>query len=649
MRRFSKIVMYTMLLVLLAVVAADAQVIKTKNDLDKKSLKVYQKAISEGRKKRYDKSMKLYNKVLKKHPEFIDGQLRLAGMLHNIKDYEGSAVAFEKAIAMAPEYEPRMYYSLGIVHRDMKNYELSARNFQFYIDRSDDTKRVARATDLRDRMAFAHEATTNPVPFDPIKVESGVSSEYSEYAPVVTMEGDRMIFTRRIAQQEDFYIAEIKDGEFTRVVPIEGLNTPQNEGIHTISADGRTMIFTACDRRKVGIGSCDLYYAHLDKEYWTIPSNMGNVVNSINWDSQPSLSADGKTLFFSSNRQDGHGGNDLWYTTRTDTTGWTLPVVMPDHINTKGNEESPFIHPDGHTLYFRSDTHVGMGGYDIFYSRYVDSTDTWSKPTNIGYPINTEGDEGALSVSLDGKRAFFASDMAYLNDKSNANLDIYSFELYELARPMLTTFVKATIRDRETELPIRGDYTIEVLSQDLDAITGKADANGSFITSLPTDRSYALFVEADGYVYYSENFNLEGIQDAIDPFRLDIYLSKVKPVEPDPVAKATPIVLKNIFFESGSADLTGSSDFELDKLASNLRDNPTLKIEIHGHTDNVGSEIDNQKLSDARAKSVAEALIQRGIAGTRVSSKGFGESKPIASNDTEEGRSTNRRTEFIIK
>lgn len=638
-----------MLAVMLSVGAAEAQNIKTKTDLDKSALKHYKNAISEGRKKNYDKSLSLYDKVLKKHPEFVDAQLRKAGMLHNMGQLEASAIGFEAAIAMAPEYDPQMYYSLAIVHRDLKQYDLASRNFQFYIDRAEAGDRRVRAMDLRDRSAFAHEATTHPVPFEPQVVSGGVQSEYSEYAPVVTMEGDRLIFTRRIGHQEDFYVGEIIDGQVTRVVPVDGLNTPQNEGIHTISADGRTMIFTACDRRATGIGSCDLYYAHLDADYWTIPSNMGKVVNSISWDSQPSLSADGKTLFFSSGRQDGYGGNDIWMTTRTDTSGWASPELMPKSINTSGNEESPYIHPDGHTLYFRSDKRIGMGGFDIFYSRYVDSLNIWTEAKNIGYPINTEGDEGAMSVSLDGKTAYFASDMLYLDDKANANLDIFSFVLYPEARPMLTTFVKAKITDKDSKEPLSARYEINVLADDDTEITGKADEKGYFIASLPTNRSYALFVTAPGYIHHSENFDLNGVNDALDPYVLDIELTKTE-VRTDAVqTKSEPTVLNNIFFDSGNAVLKSASDYEIQILAKMLVSNPSMKIEIRGHTDNVGMEADNLVLSTLRAKAVANVLIGKGIQPDRVTSIGYGETQPIADNETEEGRRKNRRTEFVLR
>jgi outer membrane protein OmpA-like peptidoglycan-associated protein len=645
-----KIIICLCLAIIVASSDVMAQTIKSRSDLDKKSLKYYKDAMSEGRRKNYEKSLELYEKVLKKHPDFMDAQLRKAGMLHNMGRYEDSAIAFEQAIAMAPEYDPQMYFSLAMVNGDLDRFDIAARNFQFFIDRTDNEAKKLRAIDLRDRSLFAHNAMAHPVPFNPQLLTGGINSPHSEYVPLMNIEGNQMVFTRRIGGQEDFYIAQYDGEQFFDVEEMYGLNTPQNEGVHTISADGKTIIFTACDRRKTGMGSCDLYYSHLESDGWSIASNMGKVINSISWDAQPSLSADGKKLFFSSNRQDGIGGNDIWLSTRTDTSGWTAPMPLSEEINTSGNEESPFIHPDGHTLYFRSNKHIGMGGYDIFFSRYIDSTRTWTPAKNIGYPINTEGSEGALSVSLDGKKAYFASDMAYLEDKANANLDIYSFDLYHDARPLPTTFVKATITDILTGERLIANYSIEPLQKDLNKISGISDRTGSFITSLPTNMDYAFFVEKEGYILYSGNFSLEGIQDVSDPFVLQIRLTPI-PVIEDSITKVEyePIILNNIFFESGSAILRSESDIEISRLAENLKKNKNLKIEIHGHTDNVGSEEDNLQLSEDRARSVMMALIAKGILPTRISSKGFGESKPIDTNETEAGRKNNRRTEFVVQ
>lgn len=637
-----------LLLLFLSNVAA--QSIKTRSDLDKKSLKTFKEAITEGRNKKYEKSLDLFDKVLTKHPEFIECQLRKAGMLHNLKKYELSAVEFEKAIQMDPEYDPQMYFSLAIVNRDLDRFDVAAKYFQMFIDRTKSAKKKERAIDYRDRSLFAHHAIANPVPFNPKLLEGGVNSNSSESVPLMNMEGTELVFTRRVNGQEDFYIAYFENGKVVEVKEMEGLNTPDNEGVHTLSADGNILIFTACHRRMTGLGSCDLYYSIKDDGKWSIPSNMGKVINSISWDGQPTLSSDGKKLFFSSKRQGGYGGSDIMLSTRTDTSGWTIPVFLPDVINTSGDEESPFIHPDGHTLYFRSNRHIGMGDFDLFYTRFIDSTETWTTPVNLGYPINTEGDEGALSVSLDGKKAYYTSDMAYINDKSKSNLDIYSFDLYHDARPMPTTFVKAVVSDAETGKPLKASYTIEPLKKKLRPISGYANKYGSFITSLPTNFDYAFFVEKEGYILYSGNFSLEGIQDITDPFILEIKMQQIPTSVDEKIgSEINPIKLNNIFFKTGSASLLPESDFEISRLAENLKLNKGVQIEIHGHTDNIGTEQDNMQLSEERAKSVRQALIDKGILPSRISSKGFGELRPVDTNETEEGRKNNRRTEFVVK
>lgn len=616
-------------------------------DLHWKFKNKYDEAIKEGRKNNFKKSIKNFQKVIDKYPNFIDAKLKLAGMYYNAKEFDKSVAIFKEVIEMAPHYDPLIYYSLAIVYNDTKDYENAAKYFDEFVRLFPEEPLVERATNFRNVARFRDKALKNPVPFTPVKLKGGVNTKYSEYMPAMNIEGDKMIFTRRVGGQEDFYIAKFEEDEFVEVTAIDALNTPQNEGVHTVSADGKTLIFTACDRRKTGLGSCDLYYTRLDKDNWHIPRNMGKVINTIWWDAQPSLSADGHKLYFSSNRKYGHGGNDIWVSTRTDTSGWTPPIPLPTEVNSEGNDESPFIHPDGHTLYFRSNGRPGMGDYDIYYSRYIDSTDTWTEAKNIGHPINTEGSEGALAVSLDGKTAYFASDMAYLEGNERPNLDIYSFPLYEDARPWPTTFVKAKIVDADSGLPLEAGFSIESLEKEMADNKGVSDEDGTFIISLPTNLSYALFIEKEGYALHSENFKVRGINSSNDPYVLQVALQKISsdPKESDP----KPIVLNNIFFASGSSELLATSDREISRLANNLKDNPTLKIEIHGHTDNVGSEEDNLILSTERAKAVENALIEKGISKNRISSNGFGETSPIASNDTEEGRQKNRRTEFIIK
>jgi outer membrane protein OmpA-like peptidoglycan-associated protein len=405
------------------------------------------------------------------------------------------------------------------------------------------------------------------------------------------------------------------------------------------------MVFTACDRRDV-FGSCDLYYSMLMDDKWTIPVNMGHKVNSAAWDSQPALSADGRTLIFSSRRLGTKGGADLWTTWRDEKDAWVTPVNLGPEINSSGDDESPFLHPDGQTLYFRSDGHPGMGSFDIFYSRKNEFTDTWQKPENIGYPINTEGEEGAFVVSLDGKTAYFASDTDFSTGKSKGNLDIYYFHLYEEARPKPSGFIKGFVTDAISGLPLKVKVTIKDLTSGKNNFVLNTDKDGYFISGISVGKNYACIIQHKDYQYYAENINLTLVDILHHPYLLKIALLPVTKIKE--VTENEPVVLQNIFFRSGSAELLAESGAEIDLLYTLLIENPELNIKITGYTDNVGQDEDNKLLSEQRAAAVAHALIAKGIDSKRINSEGKGELFPIDTNDTEAGRQKNRRTEFVI-
>jgi outer membrane protein OmpA-like peptidoglycan-associated protein len=364
--------------------------------------------------------------------------------------------------------------------------------------------------------------------------------------------------------------------------------------------------------------------------------NMGATVNSSSWDSQPSVSSDGNTLYFTSDRSGGKGKKDIWKTTKNDKGEWTTPVNLGDTINTHNDEMAPFIHPDDQTLYFTSNGHQGMGGYDIFYSR-KDSSGNWETPINIGYPINTSDDESCLIVNANGDLAYFSSD----RPGGKGSMDIYSFPLYEKARPKRVTYLKGTVYDKVTKNKLEAKFEL------VDLATGKIytesfsdKVTGEFLVCLPTEKDYALNVSKDSYLFYSENFTLTGIHSNSDPFLKDIPLQ--------PIKKDEIVILKNIFFDTDKFDLKTESTAELEKLYDLLVKNPKLKIEISGHTDNVGDDKYNQVLSENRAKAVYDYLVLKGIAKERLTYKGYGETKPIETNDTEAGRAINRRTEFKV-
>ena len=375
---------------------------------------------------------------------------------------------------------------------------------------------------------------------------------------------------------------------------------------------------------------------------WSKPANLGETINTRHWESQPSLSANGRKLYFTSKRPGGLGGADLYYSVRQQDGTWGRPRNLGPEINTPMSEESPFIHPDGRTLYFRSEGYDGFGSFDIYTSRLTGNK--WSTPTHLGHPINTSGEDGALVVNLNGTKGFLASNI-YKEEKLD-HLDIYEFDLPEPFRPLPMTFIKGRILDEQTKLPLRAEILITYLDSSDFKTVCRANYNGEFLAAVPVGQATSITVGARDYMFYSDHVNFQEVRYSSDPYAINIGLSKIK----DEVEKEEhqPVVLNNIFFQSGSATLLASSDNEISILYNLLKSQPSIKIEIIGHTDDVGNDNDNLILSEQRAQAVKDAVVTKGINSDRIQVSGQGENQPIASNETEEGKATNRRTEFII-
>ena len=368
---------------------------------------------------------------------------------------------------------------------------------------------------------------------------------------------------------------------------------------------------------------------------WTEPININSPVNTSAWEAQPSISSDGKTLYFVSNREGGNGQKDLWMSNLQSDGNWTKPINLGDKINSAGEEQSPFIHPDNKTLYFASNGLTGMGGFDLF--KTIRNEDgSWSEPVNLGYPINTTFDEIGLIVNAEGNRAFYSSDRL-----SNKGRDIFEFELYQEARPNPVSYIKGKVFDARSKKMLKANF--ELISLETNEIIMQAESDkktGEFIVCIPTDSDYALNVSKDGYMFYSDNFELKGVHEITDPYLKDIALNPIKLGE--------KIILRNIFFATDSFTLEAKSKVELSKLVEFLSNNPNLKIELSRQTVNVDTSEYNLQLSENRAKSVYYYLIENQIQKERLSFKGYGESQPINSNEIEAGRSENRRTEIKI-
>ncbi len=639
-------------------ILAVAQNYTTEQTASKRQQKLYREAEQLAFRQNYQEALKNLDKLLSKDPAFIDA-LILRGQIA----YDQNALAkarqdFDQTLNLDADYNDIVRYMLGITEWKLDKFTEAIAHLEAYLATNPDNSfRKTNAQRYLNNARFAAKAIQNPVPFEPKSLGDGINTEQPEILPTLTADESMLFYTTLINGQQDILMSVKKNGVWQPGILLKGVSSPRgDEASPSISANGKVLVFTACGR-KDGYGSCDLYYSEVRNGQWTAPKNMGSTINTKSWESQPSISSDGRFLFFASERGGGKGAKDLWVSIRAGNGEWTTPQNLGATVNTSADEQAPFIHADGRTLYFMSKGHPGMGEFDL-YRTTLQEDGTFTSPENLGYPINSKANEGALSVSLDGQTAYFDSDRNLLQSEGNVTnndiqgTDLYSFELYPAMRPQPVTYVRASVTNAETNR-ILSEAEVEFI----DLATGEVyrssltDWDGEFLTVLPVGKNYALNVRKPGFVFHSENFALRESYNAADAFELEIALqpipetvAEVETVEP----KSKPVILKNIFFETASAQLRPESRTELESLQNLLDENPQLRIQINGHTDNVGSEIDNQQLSEARAEAVYQFLVENGIVAERLRFKGFGESQPIASNDTPEGRQRNRRTEFVV-
>ena len=642
-------ILSTILLSCLAMMAF-AQDYTERKDITKKEVKKLREAINSGRSNGTDKAIKVFDKLLKKYPDFVEIYLRKGSIHYQKKEYLKAKESFLAAIAKAPEFDPEMYFSTALTLHALEEYGAAGFYFEGYLERGATNKRKeAKARRMMQNSNFAHEALQNPVTNQFDKLPASINTSAREYGATESIDGESILFVRRDSHSDELMVAT-KDGDDYLVGPaFAEFDEFAEIGTFSFSANGKFVVFTSCNNRN-GFGGCDLYYSRIKNGQWIAPRNMGLVINTPAWESQPSLSADGSALYFSSNRKHGLGGKDIWVSLRGgDRNGWTMPINLGANINTKENEESPFIHADGYTLYFRSNGLPGMGDFDNYFSARKGDHLSWSKAVNMGYPINTLGHDGGLTVSLDGERGYTSTDREFLENRStNTNLEVFTFPIPEYAKPILTTYLKVNVLDAVTKNPISANK-IDLADGESGAILSRNEAeDGVFITSLPTGRSYGLSVEMEDYIFQSRYFDLAGINNALDPYVITVEMVPVPKAESPDIVYDTPVVLNNIFFETGSSKLKDVSMVEINRLSEILKSQPTLKICIKGHTDKVGSSSANKKLSEDRAKAVYNALATNGIELSRLSYTGVGEANPIDTNDTDAGRQSNRRTEFIL-
>ncbi len=593
-----------------------------------------------------NKAISLLNQAIKIDPQCYMAFFGLADVYHETGDRELERDALVKGLKTGTDQFPKGYKFLAELLYAGSEYAEALKNMEKYKDLTNHL--TPEENKLLESCRFAVAAVNSPVAFKAENAGDSINTDEDEYWPSLNGESNALVFTRLISKdhagrkiaypQEDFYISKRDSIGWRHATPLgTTINTIENEGAQCISADGRLLFFTGCGRRG-GLGSCDIYMSVWQKGKWSEPVNLGNPVNTGAWESQPSVSADGRWLYFTSNRNGGKGKMDIWRAEKLGVSPEGLPVYgkisNPEDLNTPGNELSPFIHADGRTLYFASDFWPGMGGNDLFFLS-LDSTRT-IYPQNLGFPINTAGNEEGMVVEVSGRTAWYTSDKTGFGGR-----DIFTFQLPEAFMPQPVSWVKGRVTNRRTGQLLLADIVLnDLVTNRLVQHMYPFENEGEFLFCLPLGHNYGLNVSKEGYLFHSENFNLLESYNKLQPLMLNIAL--------DPIEIGKTTILRNIFFDTDSFRLKPESMGQLMEIVVFMNKNPRLLVEIGGHTDNQGSESYNLALSAKRAEAVVKALIDMGVYASKLKSKGYGFSTPVADNLTEESRAQNRRTEFRI-
>jgi len=623
-------------------------------------------------KKKYQKEQRVafLKQCLEAEPDYVDANFAYAEeiiktAILNQSPFAPAVLYFLKVIKQCPHYHSDPYYYVGFSYYEDEKYKDAVTYLQKFLSfKDDDEKKFSKDYDgflyeakkMLKYAKFYSDIFDNPVPFDPYPVKN-ICTERNEYLAAISPDNTRAYFTRKLPHhsQDQVFAAEDEmkeyfmestmqaDGTFTAGTQMPPpFNKGQNEGGPSVTIDNKVLYFTICKDEGGAKLNCDIYFCNYASDgKWGEIQNMGQQVNDPSaWDSQPSVSADGLTLYFASEREGGMGKADIYKTEKNPTTGeWSGAINMGAPINTPGNDKTPFIHSDSHTLYFSSDGHMGIGGYDIFYSRIDSTGKNWQEPTNIGYPINSAGDDLGFFVSTDGKTGYFCSnDPNRTSGRSVGGYDLFQFGLYLKARPEHVALRKGKINTPDGDTK---GVTISVK----DAVTNKPGSviydtvTGEYTMVSTTKNPSIMTIKKKGFSFAST------LITAKDTFK---GAPQVENIEIKPIAAGMHYPLNNIYYKTNSTLIEPVSLAVIQEFVKFLKEYPTIKIKIAGYTDNVGNETDNLALSKDRAFTVMQAIEKDGITAGRLSFSGNGSANPVASNDTEEGRQKNRRTEFVI-
>ncbi len=602
----------------------------------KKALKLYEKGQKEAKIRNFEKAVKYFREAVIVDENFYEAYLRQGSLYHAMSQEDSVYVTLDKYASLASQPSNAVLRRLAFMSWDRGHYEKATAFLMMYLAREPTKVTDLEIALLSESLDFSGKQLMKKTEIKFKELPTEINAFALQYLPAITIDNATMIYTKRdfVNGDEDIVVSYLVDGKWSQAVSVSSkINTALNEGACTISADGNTMIFTSCDKRD-SFGSCDLYISRKRAKSWSTPKNLGKPVNTHYWESQPSLSADGSTLYFSSNRPGGQGARDLWVSQWIDNR-WSNPQNLGSNINSFKDEITPFIHPNGNTMFFSSSGFVGMGGYDLYKS---EKDSVWHSPVNLGFSINTFHDEVALLIAGDGKTSYFAREL----QKNNQIVDskIVSFTLPDSVMTRQATFISGIVTNKESKEPLRSE--IQVFDVEKNEMIYKAlsdSLTGKYTMVLPAGRQLACYVKKKTFLFRDFQFNSVS-NTILEPDTIDIELS--------PVRAGEKIILKNIYFDLNSYGLDRRSESEIRSLVEVMEQNPNINVEISGHTDNRGSSRYNQTLSEKRAYTVYQEIVKQGVDGGRLFSKGYADKYPVMSNETKFGRRSNRRIEFRI-
>lgn len=613
--------------------------------------KAYAAALEAYRFQASELALERVNRAIEKTPGFVDAWFLKAQILSD----QGSSAfgeTMKRALDLGPSRFPEGWVQLAQFEWERGAYQSGLEVLEEFdkLGMGSLTEGMARTEAwVRDGLEFSTTSTAaHGESLESIRMPGAINTRADEYYGALSLDGQHMILTRagrgleHAVGGEDFYQSSMNDaGEWSSATLLRGVNTRQNEGAPTWTGDGMTMIFTACASprdgygRRRGKGSCDLFETtwNRSKGEWGVGRNLG-APNSAGWESQPSVSADGQMLVFAKSARGRNNPSDLVVCRRMASGGWSQPEPLPGLVNTPFTEESPFLHPDGQTLYFSSDGHPGFGQLDVFVSR-LQKDGTWGEPKNLGLGINSHGRDNSLMVSPDGRLAYFAT------TRGSDNLDLWQIPLQEDVQPIEVSVLSGMVLDDVSGQPLNAEVVLVNTRTGARLARVESTSNQGFTIPLPEEGDYTFEVSAQGFVFKVESYSQGKTGAGASNDNVDIRLT--------PIEDGLVFTLEAIQFETGKSLLGSSYQGGCERLASWMLGHPEVRVRVEGHTDNVGSTAKNQVLSLERAEAVRSFLNTRGVDSSRVDVLGLGDTMPVTDNNTEEGRSSNRRVEVVIE